>query len=703
MKRNLVKILAMSSLLLTLGACGGNKKPDPVTPVTPDPVTPTVEEVEINFTQLSNLVDGKWEYEGKIATLTDACVIGVFEGGKHITVGYSYEQVEALGVNSTGGAEVYLKEAYEFKELTRGLGAEVTVKGLVADENGHVVLKDAEISDVNERVYDASGARQEGTGCGLVYYTLNDPVRDNFNTLGRADSAITFEFEDIALVTIPEVYDGSKDVSFYVNFPGENPFVEDDYNLDIIECVIPAGLDADIAAYISGWFRGHEVGDQVDLVITTLYEGDSIKFVINGLWGAFFDSYLDVAEPIEVVTTYAEATAVMSGKYNEDMPEITDDEYVYKYELTNLWASQLEDITGVDLSWVSEDLAENGGLVALDFYTTFANSELLPAAVGEQLVAAGYTAVTSAPTGTLQYRLLDGETVVNDVLLVAVEDDAFHYLTEMIFVGERATTSDDFTSWDEARADYVSKQDDGFTTALPDLPATPAATGVNLSWIDLDTYEGAETYRFAPQFDTGAFADNDAWEAYAAAYGEALVAAGFLADGVYLTNDGMIEGGYLNLTSGEFVFFDFATDLDDNITGLTIYSMVITDASDFYSDDDAYVWTDESAANYTAKIWSQIMGRTYTPSYSAAQGMYYYNMGSFYATYKDTLIEYAAMCVPASATSRGTQESSGTTYYIYTLNDNNDAGLIVIQYSVGATQGSGDDAYFDMQMVVYAN
>ena len=699
MKSNIVKLLAMSSLVLSLNACSLFQKKDSsssgadTSSSSEEPDVP----VELTFAELTNLVDGgKYEYEGKLAIIKDAAVYGVYDNGASLTINAPYSE----GQTSVGGAEVHLAAAHNFEQITRGLGAKVSVQGRVIDEKGHVALADAELLACDERVY-VEGKRQQGTGADMTIWSLNDPQRENFDKLGKTDSALNWNFADMELCSLPEEYDGSEAVEFYVCFPGENPFYDDDFNFDTIKTTIPKGVHPDFIDAINGFFADCQVGDQIGMYVTSYYDGE-IQFLLHPAWTFWDDVFVPAEDPIDVVRTYEEATAPFEDKYVTPMPNLEEDDLVYRVDVANLWAAKIADISGFDASFVDESLLEEGGLVIVDLMTRYDHCEDLLDDLVAQLEELGYEEKAGGTATKAVLELKEDDQVVADLkLVVASDEEETHFCVELQYVAIRTVTSEDFNTFMAAVAAYQAKINPGFVSGLVDLPAEPATTGTTLSWVNLETYDGASTYEFKLQFAEGAFADNDAWEAYGEAYEALLVEAGFDDKGMYLVNQGYITG-LLNTTSGEFAFLDFETDLNDDITGLTLTVMHIEVENDyFFSTSDAFVWTDLSAAAFVGHMWTQTTGRVYAPK--AGVGYYYMQMGAYYSTNKQAIFEYATECIPACAVYQGNRHNDdyALTEYYFALNTKNEADTVVVELDVGDDIGEGEEAYFSMTLYTF--
>ena len=658
MKRNLVKILAMSSLLLTLGACGNKKTPDP-DPVDPVDPTPTDQPVELTLGQLSNLVDGKWEYEGKNVIVRDLACYGAYDGGKGLTLGAPYS---ASGSDRSGGVEVVLKEAYNFQHKTKGLGAKVSVQGKVVDVNGHVTLQEAEVLAMSERDY-TSGSRDPNTGADMTVWSFNDPQRDGFNSVGRTDSGKNFSFSNFSLLSIPESYDGTKEVEFYVNWPGENPFVEDEYNLDAIRVSVPAGQPTEFNKPFNDFFAAQEVGDQID-IYANLFYNDGIELRVATQWFYWDDTFVPSAEPIEVETEYAPLAADFDDKYTCGMPQLDEDGLVYRYDVTDLWSAKIDDISGADLSFVSDALKEDGGLVVFDMMTTYAHAPEMLDTIGGQLATAGYTPISQTAAEAI-YRLESTE-VEADVALRVVQDEEFHYALEMLFVGRRSVTNVDCATFGEAVTAYEEQLgDDTFASKLRsiELPSAPAYTGVNLSWLRSDYFGFGNTFEFTPSFAEGAFADDAAYEAYVEAFFQDLEQSGFAPD--YAIPSLQITGGiYFCEETLEFATYEYKTDVDDNIIGV-VFQIVKIDADEasYYLFDvsENSTWTYSEAAAYFSQAWATFTGKAPSITDYPDQKAAAFAEGYYYAQYISEFVSFVSgYCVPVCAEANPNNPTSTT-------------------------------------------
>ena len=672
MKKNLVKILATSAaLMLTLTACGGGTRPSASNQSNSGTASESGSSsqeqgvVETTFAELTTLADGKWELEGREVLIKGACIYGVYDNGRKLTVSEPYSETGHTG----GGAEVELVEAYNFvgKDATpsgiNGMGAACDVQGIVADVNGHVVIRNATITNVNERLWDAQGNRITGSGAGLSYSYFKDlsKQRDAYSEMGRSDSGLCYELQ-VSMVTVPEAITATAETNFYVNFPGENPFVDDELNYDLINVTVPAGINADEAEFLNDFFTELEVGDQVTITASLLYndQGTGLELMISGGWTHFADCYVEAATPVEFISTYAEIFNQFDEKYLTGMLPLGENANVYRYDLTDLYQTPIANITNT--SWVSEDLAEDGGLIAFAAYAKSDAVEALAESYGAKLATFGFEDVTGTKKDAKYFRATVEGTVVADAMYAVSSNEAeTEFCVYFAFVAPRVVTSAEVSTFEAAVAAIEEEVGGEFESALPGLPATPAASEFKASWLTKDMLDGAETYTIAPKFDEGAFADDDAYEAYAEAYEALLVAAGFVKG--YDIPSKQVKEALFNQATGELVFFDFELDEDEeNYVGLKLYVVIVgANCTAVYDCTADHAWTYQEAAAYANDAYASYMGGAMSMTDYAAQG--YTQMGGrdglYYASYMNqiagALLEILA---PSCATYEGAYQTT---------------------------------------------
>ena len=150
MNKSLVKILAISTIAISLGAC--TKKPVPV--------ERTIAEI------FSLAADGKFEHEGELITLKETCVYGNY--GNTYIVGVAYEQGETILDNK--GFEVEFKKVPDWQGETKGRYANVDVTGTLQNVNGRPVFKNATAFINAEARYDEQGNRDDNDGAYSAAY-----------------------------------------------------------------------------------------------------------------------------------------------------------------------------------------------------------------------------------------------------------------------------------------------------------------------------------------------------------------------------------------------------------------------------------------------------------------------------------------------------------------------------------------------------
>ena len=693
MKRNLVKILALSAVALSMSACGG-KKPSNSSASSSQDDGPKV--YEVSFAELTTLDGGKWELEGKEVIIKDACIYGVYENGKRLTVAEPYSESGSSG----GGAEVELKEAYAFTAPNKGqtgvqhgingMGAGCDIQGVVADENGHVVIKDAVIENVNERLFDDSGARIPNSGVGLSYSYWRDITnqRAGYNELGRSDSGHCYE-QQVTLATLPGTITAEEETRFFVTFPGENPFVEDEYNMDLIGVTVPKGVAADEIEYLNDFFADKEIGDQLTVTTSIIYndEGTGMELLISGGWTHFADCYVLAEEPVEFISSYEEIADKFDEKYLTGMLPLPESENVYRYDLNDLYYSDISELTG-DTSWIDETLAVNGGLIAFEAYAPFGALAGLQEAYETRLGLLGFEDVTGTKTNAKYFRLADADTVYADVMLAQSTNEAeTEYCLYFAFVAERVVTSAETDTFAAAVAAINEQVGSGFVSALPALPATPAASEFKASWLNVDMLEGAETYTITPTFADDAFADDDAFDDYIEAYDALLAAAGFVKG--YDIPSLQMKELYMNPTTHELAFFDTIVNEDEEIVGLRLYDIVVGDSCSLVFDcTEDHAWTYMEAIQYADQAFASFFGEGTTitdyasAGYQQAQGTF---SGLYYATAKaEILAGLSEIIAPSCAQYLGqdvnTTRKEGHTYtdLYWGLNSGDAASVIYL-------------------------
>ena len=256
MRNNLIKILAVSAIAVTLGACKGNSKKEPT------PVELTIEEIF----ELDNT--GKFKNEGAYITLKQTCVYGNY--GNTYVVGVPYEA--ATYITDFKGFEVELSAQPDWQGETKGRYANVDVTGTLENVNGRPVFKNASLVINAEAKYDEKGNRDENDGAYSAGYWGTSQLKRMYwdGYMDRSMNGVLTE-GIYQFASVPEEVTSSG-TSFYVAFPGENLDTEDLENESLICVDIPAGLDEATIKAINTVFKGKKAGDFIDMMAITRYD-----------------------------------------------------------------------------------------------------------------------------------------------------------------------------------------------------------------------------------------------------------------------------------------------------------------------------------------------------------------------------------------------------------------------------------------------
>lgn len=393
MNTKLVKILALSAMVLSLGACG--KKPGSSSEQAA-PVKGIEEVLEIN-------ADGNFALEGQRVTVEDLSIAGKY--------GNSFIATTALGetVTTLRGLQIDVKEQPALEGS--GWGCLINATGKVANVEGRAVLQDAEVTIVSERKYDDNGKKIEGTGGSLYYW--GDFSRAAFDQyLGRKMSGIMLE-GTFQIASKPGTVTGSAADSFQVVFPGEYADTEDPENVSLITVQIPAGINEAGVKGINDYFAEKEVGEFV--LMTALAQYDLTN---NGGMGLLVESFMgqQLTDPDEdpvIFTEWADAADSVQYLYRDELPDMSN-EKVFTFAAKSYEDYALTDLY-TDPSWIliPEDDQEHAILSAFDFLCKPADVEAVYAEAKADLVAEGFELVKEdADEGYAQYKLVDEDVVI---------------------------------------------------------------------------------------------------------------------------------------------------------------------------------------------------------------------------------------------------------------------------------------------------
>ena len=286
MKKNLIKILALSAIVVSLGAC--NKKKGGSDTGSDEEVAKVVDIAEL--LTLDPADPTKWELEGQLVKLENvAC------GGK-----YGQTVIANTSVGNTvvdlRGVEIRSKEALAFTSpsFRPGYGADITAEGRVVNVNGRLVIDEATITINSQRGED--GKYADGAGLPVHYcpaasgdslVTGRSLWDQYFSNKQYSGACVEGLFQ---LATVPATLTSSSEASsFKVVFPGEDTDATDPDNESLITMNIPAASDMSEAALTkyNAYFAGKAVGDFVQINGLLQYDSQAnggMGFIVEDYW-----------------------------------------------------------------------------------------------------------------------------------------------------------------------------------------------------------------------------------------------------------------------------------------------------------------------------------------------------------------------------------------------------------------------------------
>lgn len=726
MNKNLVKILALSALVLSIGACdkknGGSSSNEPGPgPSTSDTDTSSEPSgpVELTLKEVFELEAGNFVNANKEVTVKDLMVTGQY--GSTLMVGYG-STGQGYYLSDVQGFEV---EPVEFPQWTgaSGVRAQVNVTGTLTDVNGRPVLKNASVEVL------AEGADSKYTGCPYISSDYMD--REYWNEMGRTQHLALTEstFQIASLPQSPITTDAASE--FKVVFPAENTDATDSANEFLIRCLIPAGLTEAAVAWYNAFFFGGTIGTGDDAVTyTALAQDDFVMFDAftyfdrpSGGMGLLMDSSFcpkysavipEDQRPV-IIKTFSQIKEQYDPKYQTALPAIgCEAEGTFSYIINDKFGSNVESVFQ-DASFVLVDHAEAGPL-GITFNCGMMKTDDVFEAIGTKALAAGYVKDTTIEIEDEDEEAIyvlknAAEVVIAELHVVHGEDgksiDVWYFAYR--------NTYEDVASFAAALAvaegkAAAAKQQASFNSLVPDVSAAVAAkiSGARVSWQAEDAYDGFKTYVITPVFAENAFADNDAWVAFFEEYEASLVSAGF-ADKYEVPSLGI--QGYFNTTSGVLAFLNVSKDTNNNYTGVSVYMMVALEGAlnrVLFNVADDSVWTAEGAARYMVASWNLYLSSYYVAKLYAGTATSGYDFDAYFGAWQtggeadmlETLEYYGLMpCAVTDATAYSSLDSSAyenaKDYYIqYTLNSATEGKIILITLYTEARENGGDTWFY---------
>jgi hypothetical protein len=696
MNKNLLKVLALSTLVLTIGAC--TKKGDGPGPETDDTV-------ELTLAEMFDIQGGKYVNEGKKVRVKDLQVYTEYEG--KLLVGFG----NAGGTYTTDNLKGFEVEPTEMPQWTtdrKAHNADVTVTGTFTDFHGRPVLTDATVEVI------AEGENSKySTG---VPYMSGEMTRDTWNEeMGKSHNGVSIE-GIWQLASVPNPVSATESAEFSVVFTGENTDGEDPSNEYLIHAYIPSGLPDSVISFYNTLFEGAQVGDFYFLSPYTLYDntlgGMGILFEDGVSANSAYTYRVPEKDWPVILKNFSEIKDQFDELFKNPLPSIgCEAEGTFSYLIDDLFGYDVGKIFKDPSQFLFFENLKKVGTVGITFNCGMMKTDVVFEAIGTKAIADGYELDTTLSSSEKAvYVKTVAEKVVGE-LLVGYSEDAKSIL--VYYFGIRATDEEvgnfaaAVTLLDEKAGEKIG--DDTFASDLPGLGSYDASVeSAELSWQNINLFDeaGCVTYMITPEFADGTFADDEAWEDFIEEYSASLRTYADGKDWAFVTiGQGPIEG-FFNEEKRTIVFIDVETDDDAHIIGITVYVCVAKTSDQalkgvsVFDISDESKWTKAGTLNYLFAslnwLWSVSSREGNTDEFvkkgaSAITSTHYLS-----ATFLDNIIEYA---LPKCVT-EGEQEVviKGNTHYYFTL-PSETAGKLV-QIDIATTPEPSDDEYCAFTLTV---
>lgn len=681
MNKNLLKVLALSTLVLSIGACTSKKSggDDPV-----DPVDPGETPVELTINEVFDLSAGKYVNEGKLITVKNLQVYTQYEG--KLLCGFGNGGA-SYSKDNLKGFEVEPSELPQWTTESGAHNADVTVTGRFEDYHGRPIIREASV------VVNGEGEEsQYSTG---VPYWSGEMDRSTWNeNMGKSHNATSIEGV-FQLASVPTPVSDTESSEFYVVFTAENTDATDPNNEFLIHSYIPSGLSTKAQTFWNGLFSGANVGDFYYLSPYTLYDsefGGMGLLMEDGVSANPSYTYRIPEEEWPVILKqFSQIQAKFEEKFLEPLPNIgCEEEGVFSYTLADIFGANVDDLFD-DSSFILLENHAKVGTAAMSFNCGMAKTDDVFDAIGAKALTAGFSKESSISSDEYAgYVKRDSETekVIAEIFAQYSESGQ---AIDVYYFAYRATDAkfDTFAeAIDKLEERASAKLELTFESAIPSFGTTydPSLEAVTTSWAYEDSFVesiGVYGYQLLPEFNDGTFADDDAYEAFADAYETELETAGFEPNYVVASQ---VMFGYYNETTGEFVSVDLITNADAHYTGVSIFVMVVGSdqviGNTIFDTSATSKWTVGMMQSYVLQILNAIWGEEEFKAYgSSIVYSAHYNSDE---DIEDYVLAYG---IPSGASYLGSEDSTdeeGVNYtdYYFTLNSTTEGNLISIDVSL---------------------
>lgn len=732
MKKNLIKILALSAIALSMSGCFGQRSSGGSSSEGSEPTSesetqssaseseteslePVAEEITLDEIFEYDTIEKEFVKAGQLVTLKQLCVYARY--GNTIIVGVPY--VAGGSILSLHGIEVNLPAQPDWQGVTKGRYANVDVEGIVANVNGRPVLNDAKVTINAEAQYDEeTGARIEDDGAfSAAYWSPSVTIRDYWDQyLGRSMSGVLME-GIFQFASAPQTITTETSTDFKVVFPGENTDGEDSDNEYLINVHVPAGLDQATVDTYNATFVGHVAGDFIDMMAMSRFDISKrgMGFVLDDYWLKFAQEPDPETLPV-ILTSWSQIDAQFSPKFKTALPDLSSGEEkgVFSYTITNNFGVSVKEAEIFDddtLEALQIDPTEAASIIVNMNCGSAKTKTVLENAL-EVLETAGWVIddeLSDDSAKDYYYVLSVADTPVAEINIWAQSGAKS---VSMIFMAYRAT-NEEVDSLAAAIAKVQTRAGallgEEYESALPEIPAEAElpVESVLVDWRSEEDVEGLPQYTLVPTFSEGAFADVDAWLSYADSAEALFKAAGFVED--YEMPIAQLNGLY-NETSGEFVSIQLDAEYDDedNITAVNgIAFVVVVDLGGNYTYSVAadHAWTVTEALNYMYDSLTTAFGKEPQVVGNDPWDLY---VGGYYDSSLSAVANFILnYCMPSCATFVGQESTPNakdatlTDYtFTFSLPAEGEGNLILIKLFVEAIPGESQGAhYFDIIIV----
>lgn len=563
MKTNLVKILALSAMVLSIGACqqqgqgqssGQSGSSQTSDSSGTDSQSQIVDAGVVEMGQVLSLDgDNQWELLGKKLTVEHLVVQGKY--GNTIIGG------AALGeyISDLRGLQIDCVELPTF-EVGSGWGADINATGILADVDGRAVLTEATIEVVSERVYNDERTSYTG-GLPVYMWPSKYMQREYFDELmGRNMSGLYLQ-GTFQIASLPEEVSPTQGTTFYCTFPGEYLDVEDPDNYSLITVQVPVGLSEAACQAFNTYFAAKQVRDFFVFEGTGQYgaQANLGYGLLVDSWAA--QSFVDPAEPPVVITEWADVAADVNEYYLDPILNLGNDAKVFNYKYKVYNNTDLDDLfDSQEYIYITDK--DNTLFTDMMFYCKPADMEDVFEGLEGVIKTAGFEEKLKEE-GAAIYTLKDASNNVVAQFDLFITD---LYVEIYYFAQPLVTVFENFAGVKALYEHRAGKFVSGFASELVDV--TPAGASYELDF-------GSETFLYEKYQDEIYIYDiivsfetlpADVEDDYAAA----LEVAGFT--GKRLADYGV--DGLFNATSNEFVA-EISADADKK--ELTVEVFVLSD------------------------------------------------------------------------------------------------------------------------------